>query len=152
MSQLETQMRHRDREMVPRVLVVAMFSLMVLTTAIAAFAVYTDQPKVGQVPDSAVVQSAQIILHPEAGGIYSVVAPDGTALGLSSDARDGFVGVIGRLVERTRGGAAADMTRPITVNRHDNGAVSLHDPVTGRTFHLAGYGADNVAAFAQYLN
>ena len=50
MSQLEQQMRHRDKEMVPRFLVQAMFGLMAATLSIVAYAQWFDVPNRG-VPD-----------------------------------------------------------------------------------------------------
>ena len=42
-SSLANQMKMRDREMVPRVLVIAMFALMAASLALVTFARVTDQ-------------------------------------------------------------------------------------------------------------
>lgn len=50
---------------------------------------------------------------------------------------------------RKREGAGADT--PFLLAAHSDGAVTLQDPVTGRTLDLAAFGATNEAAFARFL-
>ena len=50
MSGLSTQMKLRDREMVPRFLVQAMFVLMGASLALVAYARLTERPLVGTCP------------------------------------------------------------------------------------------------------
>jgi len=47
MSNLEKQMQHRDKEMVPTFLVKAMFGLMIVTVGIVAYAQWADVPDRG---------------------------------------------------------------------------------------------------------
>lgn len=152
MSQLEQQMRHRDREMVPRVLVVAMFALMAATLAIVTFARVTDAPKVGVLDPAPVVAMREISLIGGRDGVYRVIDDTGAEIARSSDDLMGFVGVMGRVIERERlvhdyaGGA------PIQLIRRANGNIALFDPATDLDVELIGYGADNVAAFGNLID
>jgi len=57
MSNLEKQMRHRDKEMVPKILVQGMFALMVGSLALVAYAQWAGVPKVGVLEVAAVVDA-----------------------------------------------------------------------------------------------
>lgn len=152
MSQLEQQMRHRDREMVPKFLVQGMFALMIGTVGLVAYAQFTDQPQLGVVYDAPIAQTRTITLIGDRTGIYSAFDADGSLLAISNADKAGFIGVIGRVIDRQRQvlGAAADA--PINVIRRDNGNIAIMDPATAMNIELIGYGADNVAAFAAFLD
>ena len=46
-NSLAAQMKHRDRDMVPKVLVQAMFTLMIAAVVLVAYARLTDRPVIG---------------------------------------------------------------------------------------------------------
>ena len=100
MSQLEQQMRHRDKEMVPRILVQAMFALMIASLALVAYAQWFDVPNRGVLVEAPVVQSLDIVMEGDRGGVYTVSTPDGTQIASSADEKGGFLGVMGRVVDR----------------------------------------------------
>lgn len=152
MSQLEQQMRHRDREMVPRALVIAMFVLMAFTLAIAAYASFTDRPKVGVLDLAPVEQTRSVTLTGDRSGNYVVTDVNGALLATSDDPRAGFLGVMGRVIDRKRNVARIGAGTPVDVMRRANGQIAIHDPATGFTVELVGYGRDNVAAFARLLD
>lgn len=152
MSQLEQQMRHRDKEMVPTILVKAMFGLMLATTGIVAYAQWSGTPDVGVLEAAPIEQSRDILLIGDRSGVYEVRDVDGTVIAVSSDPKAGFLGVIGRVVDRER--MLHDLTTqdPIQVVRRTNGNIAILDDTTGMAVELIGYGEDNVAAFAQLLD
>ena len=152
MSQLEQQMRHRDKEMVPTILVKAMFGLMLATTGIVAYAQWSGTPDVGVLEASPIELNRDILLIGDRSGVYEVRDVDGTVIAVSSDPRAGFLGVIGRVVDRER--MLHDLTTqdPIQVVRRTNGNIAILDDTTGMAVELIGYGEDNVAAFAQLLD
>ena len=152
MSQLEQQMRHRDREMVPRLLVQGMFALMAVTLAIVAYAQWFDVPNRGVLVEAPVVQSLEIVMTGDRNGIYEVTTPDGTLIAASTDEKAGFIGVIGRVVDRERFKNNAVSTVPVTVVRRENGNIAIIDDTTDLRVELIGYGKDNVAAFAKLLD
>lgn len=152
MAKLQKQMRHHDKEMVPRFLVVAMFGLMLVVTAMVAFAELTDMPKRGVLVEAPVVQSVDIVMTGDRNGAYQVHDTSGNLLARSSDEMAGFIGVIGRVLERDRRVNEVVGNPPVQVVRRENGNVSVIDQSVGVTVELIGYGKDNVAAFAKLLD
>ena len=152
MSQLEQQMRHRDKEMVPRLLVQAMFALMVSSLAIVAYAQWWDVPNRGVLVEAPIVQSRDIVITGNREGVYQVRDAGGTLLASSSNDKAGFIGVIGRIVDRKRLVYGLDGNQPLQVVRRDNGNIAIIDETTAMSVELIGYGADNVAAFARLLD
>jgi putative photosynthetic complex assembly protein len=152
MSQLEQQMRHRDRDMVPRFLVQAMFGLMAATLAIVAYAQWFDVPNRGVLVEAPIVQSLDIVMTGNRAGIYEVYNTDGALLASSSDHKGGFLGVIGRVFERERFVQGIPSNDPVSVVRRENGNIAIIDGTTDLSVELIGYGKDNVAAFAKLLD
>ena len=152
MAQLERQMRHRDRDMVPKFLVQAMFGLMAATLALVTYAQWFDVPNQGVLVEAPVVQSRDIVLTGDRNGIYEVTTTDGALLAASTDEKGGFIGVIGRVIDRER--FVHDLTgeAPISVVRRENGNIAIVDETTDLRIELIGYGQDNVAAFARLLD
>ena len=152
MSQLEQQMRHRDKEMVPRFLVQSMFGLMAATLSIVAYAQWFDVPNRGVLIEAPITQSLEIVMVGDRSGIYEVMTTDGQLIASSSDEKAGFIGVMGRVIDRER--FVHDLTgnAPITVVRRENGNIAIVDDTTDLSVELIGYGADNVAAFAKLLD
>lgn len=153
MSGLQTQMRHRDRDMVPRILVQGMFALMAGSVAIVAFAQWSGVPNSGVLVQAPVLQERTIVLTGDRDLTYTVTdAATGDILARSSDPLDGFIGVIGRVLERDRLVNRVDGNPPVRVVRRENGNIAILDDATGMVIELIGYGQDNVAAFAKLLD
>ena len=152
MSQLEQQMRHRDKEMVPRILVQGMFALMLASLGIVAYAQWAQVPNRGVLVEAPVVQSLDIVMTGDRNGIYQVMGTDGTLLASSADEKAGFIGVIGRVVDRKRHVYGLTSEQPLQVGRRENGNIAIIDETTAMSVELIGYGADNVAAFARLLD
>lgn len=152
MSQLEQQMRHRDKEMVPRILVQGMFALMLGSLALVGYAQWADVPQAGVLIEAPIVESRTVTLQGDRTGRYIVLDEDGVQIAASSDPKAGFLGVMGRVVDREREILNVAAIGPIEVVRRENGNVAILDPSTNMSVELIGYGVDNVAAFANLLN
>ena len=152
MTQLARQLRPRDKEMVPGFLVKAMFALMFASVSIVAFAQWTNQPQVGVLEAAPIAVSKDIILTGDRNGFYRATDTEGVLLATSDDARGGFLGVMGRAIDRERQMHNVAAGAPIQVIRRENGNIAVVDPTTDMSIELIGYGADNVAAFAQFVN
>ena len=153
MSGLQTQMRHRDRDMVPRILVQGMFALMAASVALVALAQWTGRPNTGVLIAAPVVTERAVLLQGGRDMTYTVTdAATGAVIARSSDPLDGFIGVIGRVIDRDRLVNRIEGTPPVRLVRRDNGHTAIIDDATGLTIELIGYGADNVAAFARLLD
>lgn len=151
MANLETRMRERDRDMVPLALVRAMFALMAVSLAIVGWAQWADVPNRGVLVEAPVVVERVVTLRGERDGIYEVIDADGTVIARSSDPLAGFIGVVGRILERRRLVNGVEGNPPIRVVRRENGHIAVIDDAAGQVIELIGYGADNVAAFAQFV-
>ena len=152
MSQLASQMRHRDREMVPKFLVQAMFTLMAVSLALVSFAVWTDRPREGSRAVPPVASERLVTLETTREGAATVRDADGAVIALSTEGTNGFIGVMGRVIQRERLIRDADPTAPVRILRRENGHIAIADTVTPLTVELVGYGADNVASFARLVD
>lgn len=152
MAGLSTQMKHRDKDMVPRVLVIAMFSLMAASLVLVAYAQWADVPQRGVVRDAPIAQSIEVVFENTREGVSTVYDLSGNQIAFSGDDKMGFVGVMGIALRRERLVAGVAAEAPVTVIRRTDGTIAIQDPLTGWSGELIGYGADNVAAFAGLLD
>ncbi len=153
MANLQTPMRYRDKEMVPRALVQAMFALMAGAILIVGYAQWTDRPNEGVLVEAPIVQERSVILTGDRTGVYAVTdAVTGEAIAMSSDDKAGFIGVIGLVVKRERQVQGVVGNDPIRVVRRDNGHTAVIDDTTGMVVELIGYGSDNVAVFTRMVD
>lgn len=149
---LANQMKLRDREMVPRALVVAMFALMAASLAIVTFARVTDQPLSGIPSDSAIVAELSVTLKGTRSSGVIVEDLNGTEIAASTRDKAGFIDVIRNSVSRERKVQGVSGNPPVRIVRRANGRTAILDPATGWSIELIGYGKDNVAAFARLLD
>lgn len=151
MSGLQSQMRRRDVEMVPLVLVRAMFGLMLAALVLVSFAVLTDRPLVGVAEPSPVVSEIAVRLVGERGGDVAVIDEGGEVIARSDENLGGFIGVMKTTIARERLRQGVPDEAPVRVVRHASGQVAVIDDATGLKVELIGYGRDNVAAFARLV-
>jgi len=137
--------------MVPAALVKSMFAMMLFSVVIVAYAQWADVPETGVLIEAPVVQERELTLTGDRQRVYTVRDGD-EIVAVSSDPRSGFIGVIGLVVERQRMLRGLTMEAPIRVVERENGNIGIIDDATGESIDLIGYGRDNVAAFAQFLN
>jgi len=150
----QIRMRHPDsKELVPRFLVQAMFALMIGTIALAAFARLTNRPMEGVLERAPIAAERQVILTGERSGLYVVTdAATGAQIALSSDDKAGFIGVMGRMIDRARQLGDIKGNDPVRVVRREDGHIAIIDDKTGMAVEVTGYGADNAAAFARIVD
>jgi len=151
-ANLQKQMKHDDKEMVPKFLVQGMFGLMLAVLFVVAYGQVNDVPKAGVLVEAPVVQSLEIVMTGDRSGVYTVHDTDGTLLATSSDEMAGFIGVIGRVFDRDRQVAGVAGNPSLLVVRRENGNVAIIDRSIDLSVELIGYGTDNVAAFANLLD
>jgi putative photosynthetic complex assembly protein len=151
-SSLANQMKHRDREMVPKVLVRAMFGLMAASVALVGYAQWADVPLSGVAPDSPVVQERMITLTGDHAAGYAVIDDSGQQIAHSKDDKNGFIDVIASSIKRERETNGYALNDPLRLVRRENGKTAVIDPTTGWKIELIGYGKDNVAAFASLID
>lgn len=153
-SSLANQMKYRDREMVPKFLVQAMFGLMLASVALVGYAQYTDMPNSGVVVESPVANERMITLvggRDRAAGV-AVLDESGAQIAHSTLNKSGFVDVIWVSINRERVVKNITTNDPLRLVRRENGHVAVIDPATDWKIELVGYGVDNVAAFARLID
>lgn len=151
-NSLANQMKYRDRDMVPAVLVKAMFALMLGAIVLVGYARLTDRPVIGVAPHSDIVREIAIILDGTRNDGVQVLDTDGIKLAHSTDNKSGFIDVIWTSVNRARTVQGVDLNAPLRLVRLENGHVAVIDDTTGWKIELIGYGQDNVAAFAKLID
>lgn len=152
MSVTTQKMKHCDPDMVPKNVVFAMFSVMFLSLCLVAYAKENDVPlsAVYQATTPVKEMSVQFVSSRE--GVSTVYDMDANRIAGSGDDMMGFIGVIGIVVKRNRLVAGLPNDTPVTILKRESGTYGIHDPATGWSMELIGYGADNVAAFANLLD
>lgn len=144
----------RDKEMVPVVLVRAMFILCVCVLIIVSYARLTDRPLSATPPsveDVPIVTERLVRIYGELNGSARVIGVDGSVIATFAPDEGGFVAGVYRVLERERGAVGAEASDPIRVVRFADGRIGLRDPLTDFRAELVGFGADNEAAFARLL-
>lgn len=147
----EQKLAERDKEMIPLVLIRAMFALAMFSLILVAYARLTDRPLVGVPPSGKVVAETVFTFEHFPSGEVHVIGEDGATLASSRDDRSGFIEVIWRVQDRARMLAHYTGDAPVKVVRFDTGRLAIIDTAIDKQIELSGYGADNVAAFASLL-
>lgn len=147
-------LRKRDREMIPTLLVRAMFALVVCVLIIVAYARLTDRPLVAMADDTAtpVVADRLIVLNGSMSGAAQVHDMDGTLLADLGNDKGGFVAGIYRVMLRTRMQANVPVDAPIRLVLFDDSRLALRDDYTGWRAELMGFGVDNYRVFFNLLD
>lgn len=141
-------MRKRDRELIPTRLVVAMFSLAILTLVLVSIAVLTDRPKVGAPPQADVMATHELTLSGE-GNAMHVVNGDGAVI--FDGENGGFISVVNDALEYARQRGRIDGNPPVTVTEYADGRIALHDPASGWTTQLSSFGPGNLNVWRALL-
>ncbi len=149
---LASQMKHRDREMVPKFLVQAMFALMIAAIALVSYARLTGREVTSVAPHSDVLREISVTLTGTRSDGVAVLDRNGSHIAHSSLNKSGFIDVIWVSVMRERALHNVSPSEPIRVVRRENGHTAVIDDTTGWKIELIGYGQDNVAAFARLVD
>lgn len=142
--------RPDQNDLVPVVLVRAMFGLVLLSLALVTYASVTGREKAAMPPPAPVVQSWSIRLVGNDAQAVTVLDADGNLI--ADMAHGGFVTVIqnGLMTMRRRHGI--DPTLPLNIVQFENGRLAAIDPLTDYRVELTQFGRDNQAAFERLLN
>lgn len=138
----------RDREMIPRRMVYAMFGLALASLALTTFAVVTGTPPVGRPKDAPVVATTTLTLEGR-GNIVRATDATGRVL---LDGNGGFIAVVLDGLKRARHVAGVTGNPPVTITTYENGRIQLTDPASGWQVELTSFGAGNTGTFLKMLN
>lgn len=139
----------RDREMIPKTLLLGMAGLAVSALLITTFSVMTGRPLAGRPAAGTVVAEREIILQGRGAQAVAVYDPDGTLI-MELD-HGGFVTVVQNAIARARTVARVAGNPPLRIVRYDNGRLVAEDPATSSAIELYAFGDDNKAAIERLL-
>lgn len=142
--------KNRDREMVPRTLLWAMFGLAMASLAITSFAVLTGREPVAQPEAAEAVRDRWIVLEGHDAKAVTVRNADGSLL--LDLPHGGFVTVIQNGLATERRKHKVDPLLPVRLVEYANGRLAVEDPETGWSIELYAFGQDNKAAFERLLD
>lgn len=148
----QTRVYSEEDRMLPRVLVRGVLAMVAASMAITVYATVTDRPLVSTPPISPVKAEAALILTSDGvSGAATVSRADGSLLVELSSEEGGFIAGIERVIARERTKHRITDGGPVVLQAYENGRMAIHDPATGWSADLMGFGADNAAAFARLL-
>ncbi len=150
----EQKLVERDKEMIPTVLIRAMFILCLCILIIVSYARLTDRPLSAMPPSEAevpIVTERTVRIFGELDGSARVMGVDGSVIATFASDEGGFIAGVYRVLERERGAVGLEASEPIRVVRFADGRIGLRDEFTDFRAELVGFGADNEAAFARLL-
>lgn len=142
----------RDKEAVPRVLIRAMFGLVLVILAMVTWARVTDRPLEAMAVDGEIVAERQIHIFGALSGAATVTDLQGSVITTLGPQEGGFVAGVMRAVAHVRKTAGVAEEAPLRLMRFKDGRLALRDELTGYRVELMGFGKDNVAAFGRLLN
>jgi putative photosynthetic complex assembly protein len=142
--------KSREKDMVPRTLLWAMFALAMSSLAIATFAAVTGRPPIAQPQVAEVLRERWIVLEGHGAKAVTVRNTDGSVL--LDLAHGGFVTVIQNGLQTERKKYDVDPLSPVRIVEYKNGRLAVEDPDTGWSVELYAFGGDNKAAFERLLD
>ena len=149
---LANQMKHRDREMVPKFLVWGMFTMMFAAVALVSYARISGREVTSVVPHSDIIKEIFVTLEGSRNEGVAVLDINGKQIAHSTQDKAGFIDVIWMSVMRERTVQDVTSEMPVRIVQRENGRVAVIDDTTGWKIELIGYGRDNVAAFARLID
>jgi putative photosynthetic complex assembly protein len=142
-------MEKRDKELIPRRLVIAMFSMAIASVMLTGFAVLTERPLVGQPQVAPVIAERSLKIAATGKGILVTDAGTGeTVLDLTNG---GFISVVNDGLERARLVNRVAGNPPVTLTLYENSRLSLLDPTTGWSTEISSFGPGNVGVWMNLL-
>lgn len=150
-TQTRPRIHAQPEDLVPRIFVRIMFGLVAAILAIVSLAVLTDRPLESTPPDAPVIAERAILISGDASGAARVLDEKGTLIASFASDKGGFVAGIERVIHRKRTLAGVDPSGPLLLQLREGNRLSLHDPLTGWSAELMGFGADNTRTFARLL-
>ncbi len=134
------EMQVRDREMIPRKLLIAMGVLALGALMLASYASFTGRPLVGVPQAAPVLDSRTFVL--ESDSVAARATTTGGEILLDTD-NGAFIAVVGDALRRQRVVHKIAGNPPVTLARLANGRLVLTDPATGWSAEMTSFGAGN---------
>ncbi|TRD22584.1 photosynthetic complex assembly protein PuhC [Palleronia caenipelagi] len=136
----QREMQERDRELIPRPLLLWMGVLVAGALSLAGYSALSQKPHAGVPQPAEIVESRTFVLSGDSVAV-SVVAPDGEVL--LDSANGAFIAVVADGLRRVRTVNRTEGNPPVTLARLANGRLTLIDPATGWSAEMTSFGAGN---------
>lgn len=146
------RLRHKDDELVPIIMVRAMFALVVVCLVLVAAARVSGRPIAAMPSKAPVIAQRAVFLSGDTSGAARVLDAHGTVLASLSSEQGGFVAGVQRVIERERNKIGAPLSGPVVLQLREGNRLSISDPSTGWSAELMGFGATNFRSFARLLD
>lgn len=140
-----------DKELVPRALVFAVCTFVLIVLALVTWSRLSGQPVTYTPPTGTITHERTFNLSGDMSGSATVTELDGTLIADLNPKEGGFISGVWRVIQRERTKHRVSLEGPLTLVRYDNGRIAIHDPSTGWSADLMGFGIDNAKAFARLL-
>lgn len=144
-------MGHHHDIPIPRVALLGAGLLLALTIFVAATGDHGGVVAQGQRSANAELYVSLGFRDRDVGGVEVVNAKTGQVLEVFEPGTNGFARSVLRGLVRDRRARGIESQSPFDLRSHEDGRVTLSDPLTGRIIELVAFGADNVGVFAAYL-
>lgn len=126
---------------------------LILFSLLAVSAARLTGFRTGEETPSPVTQSRELRFEDAAGGVINVYEwESGITVATYAPGTENFVRGVLRGLVRERRARDVGAEVPFRVARHQDGALTLEDPATGRRINLWAFGPDNVRSFARLLD
>ncbi len=146
-----SQHRNRERELVPRAMLIALFGLVLTCLCLVTVARITDRPLAATPADGAVIVERTIFLSGTDAGAARVLDASGTVIADLSGDEGGFVAGVHRVIERERSKHNVPLEAAVQLQLREGNRLSIYDPSTEFAAELMGFGATNLRTFAALL-
>ena len=147
------ELRQRDKEMIPRILVRAMFLMVLAALALVAYARLTDRPLVAAPPQGVeVITERVVVLSGDMAGRALVTDMDGNVIADLPGDQGGFVAGIWRVLQRERMLHRMPDNLPVRLTLYADNRLVVYDDFTGWRAQLIGFGIDNYRTFYNLLD
>jgi len=145
------QSRRREEELVPRVMVRGVFALVTICLILVCVARVTNRPLEATPPQTPIIAERTVFLSGDASGAARVLDAHGSVIVHLSGEDGGFIAGVKRVIDRERMKYRTPHEEPVLLRIREGNRLSVHDPSTGFTAELMGFGAKNLRSFTSLL-
>jgi len=122
-----------------------------IVLALVTWARLSGQPVTYTPPTGTITHARTFNLSGDMSGRATVTELDGTIIADLNPKEGGFISGVWRVIQRERTKHRVALEGPLTLVRYDTGRIAIHDPSTGWSADLMGFGIDNARVFARLL-
>ena len=125
--------------------------MVVASLCLAAYARLTGRPLEATPAEGPIAEQRLLRLYADMSGSARVLDAEGLMIADYPPETGGFISGVSRALTRVRRGYGVPGDAPVRLIRYQDGRLALKDDATGWRVEIAGFGADNRAAFARLL-